>query len=658
MKNFFIILLILPLWGSAYIHFIPPSKFKVINYHWANYYVSTTGNDSNPGTIGSPFLTIYHATQVVTSAGNTINIAAGTYSETSAITLAAGVSLLGADSATTIIKSNVSADYTPLMNMSSAQGTNGNQSVSFLKFDGQLTNFLAIMIGGRSNVSIHDCSFRDFKDRGIIFSAKGDYTDGAPSIYATDNSFYNNRVLNCGRYIHPNGLYGMGCLNIGGQTGLTVHDNVIIQNQRASGDNGWPIKYANEGHNRGLKIYNNTLIKNKFLGDYNGDNDWDFAVELWYTEGGCEIYGNTIEGAIDMAYNQRISTYSYSFYIHNNTLSQPTLNAKFQGGVYTEREVEIGWITDNIMDKIAGGVIINIEDFGAGTYQHVNGLKIQKNLMSDMGRDIGDGNNGFGVGVFTHPTATFNLDSLLIDNNTMVAASGDAPFEGIYLNIDAAVGASNNIFVRNNIIQGFVDYSMRVSNSASTMNIFKFQNNNLYLNAHTNDVLFANGNPSNLTKTGNLGIPSGSNPLFVGGSDYTLQVTSPCIDAGIDVGLPYFNTAPDIGYAEYGSNIYPTADAGSDTTIVYPTSSLTITGSGTDGDGTIVSKLWTVVSGSATITNGTTYSPTFSNISGNVTVRLTVTDNDGATGSDDRQIFYVPAASNIRIVDYILGRRY
>lgn len=521
-------------------------------YFGSLFYVSTTGNNANNGlTSGTAWAThVYAGTHTVS--GDAISTLAGTYTETATIVLPAAVSWTGADSATTIIKSAVSADYVPLLTMSSAQGTNGNQTISTLQFDGQLTNFLAVMVGGRSNVVFTNCSFKNFLDRGVIFSAKGDYTDGAPSIYSTGNQFYNNRVLNCGRYIHPNGSYGMGNLNIGGQTGLLVHDNVIIQNQRVSGDNGWPIKYANEGHNRGLKIYNNTLTKNKFLGDYNGDNDWDFCVELWYIEGGCEIYNNAIEGAIDMAYNQRISAYSYSFYIHNNTLSQPTLNAKFQGGIYTEREVEIGWITDNTFDKIAAGVIINIEDFGAGTYQHVDGLKIQKNLMSNIGRAIGDGNNGFGVGIFTHNTATFNVDSLLIDNNTIVAASGNAPFEGIYLNYNVAVGATNNLFIRNNIVQGFVDYWLRVSNSGSTIDTCKIQNNLRYLNANSNVELFANGNPTHLFKTNNII----GNPLFVDavGGNYHVTGLSPCVNNGLDIGLPFFGgIAPTIGYWQFGA---------------------------------------------------------------------------------------------------------
>jgi len=514
------------------------------------YYVSATGNDvTGNGTAGNPWKTLFKATSTVTNAGDIIHVNAGTYLETSMLSLAVGVNLEGADSSTTIIKSTVSADYTPLMNVSSAVGTNGNQSISNLKFDGQLTNFLAIFVGGRGGVSIHDCSFKNFKDRGIIFSGKGDYTDGAPAVYASNNKFYNNRVLNCARYIHPNGYFGMGCLNIGGQNGIEIYNNTIIQNQRASGDNGWPIKYANEGHNKGIKIHDNTLIKNKFLGNYNGDNDWDFAVELWYSEGGCELYNNTIEGGVDLAYNFQ-TTYPWSYWVHHNTISQPTLNDKFQGGIYTEREVQGMIIEYNTFNNVADMVSLNIEDFPPQpSFNGLNYIVIRKNLATNLGRAIGNGNNGSAVNISTHTTATFNLDSLLIDNNTFVAAPGNAPFEGIYLNFGATAGVTTNVFIRNNIVQGFQDAWLRVGNSNSTINGFNVKNNDVYNNANGNNPILSNGTPTGYTYTGN----TNNNPMFVGGNNYNLQVSSPNVDAGTNIGLAYSGSAPDKGFAEVGT---------------------------------------------------------------------------------------------------------
>ena len=97
----------------------------------------------------------------------------------------------------------------------------------------------------------------------------------------------------------------------------------------------------------------------------------------------------------------------------------------------------------------------------------------------------------------------------------------------------------------------------------------------------------------------------------------------------------------------WGSKIFipngqtPIANAGVDQIIILPTSTATLAGSGTDSDGTIVSKVWSQISGTtATITNGTTYTPTISGLTtaGIRLFKLTVTDNSGASGIDTMQI--------------------
>lgn len=61
---------------SAYILFC--FVFLVIPCRAAVYYVSTTGLDANPGTIGSPWLTIQHASDTM-SAGDSVIVKAGSY---------------------------------------------------------------------------------------------------------------------------------------------------------------------------------------------------------------------------------------------------------------------------------------------------------------------------------------------------------------------------------------------------------------------------------------------------------------------------------------------------------------------------------------------------------------------------------------------------
>jgi hypothetical protein len=84
-------------------------------------------------------------------------------------------------------------------------------------------------------------------------------------------------------------------------------------------------------------------------------------------------------------------------------------------------------------------------------------------------------------------------------------------------------------------------------------------------------------------------------------------------------------------------NQVPLANAGADQTITLPTNSLNLTGSGSDPDGSISTYAWTKVSGpTATITNATSAVVSLSDLlAGTYVFRLTVTDNAGATASDD-----------------------
>lgn len=111
----------------------------------------------------------------------------------------------------------------------------------------------------------------------------------------------------------------------------------------------------------------------------------------------------------------------------------------------------------------------------------------------------------------------------------------------------------------------------------------------------------------------------------------------------------------DGSYTSFGTaiqitNASPTANAGGSQSIALPTNSVTLTGSGSDADGTISAYLWTKVSGPAfgTITSPTSATTTVTGLTsaGAYVYRLTVTDNEGATGFNDATIT-VSAAGNV-----------
>ena len=84
-------------------------------------------------------------------------------------------------------------------------------------------------------------------------------------------------------------------------------------------------------------------------------------------------------------------------------------------------------------------------------------------------------------------------------------------------------------------------------------------------------------------------------------------------------------------------NIAPVVNAGSDTTIVAPANSVTLFGSGTDVDGSVIGYLWKQISGpsESAISSGNTATTNVSNlIEGTYAFELTVTDNAGAKAKD------------------------
>lgn len=122
----------------------------------------------------------------------------------------------------------------------------------------------------------------------------------------------------------------------------------------------------------------------------------------------------------------------------------------------------------------------------------------------------------------------------------------------------------------------------------------------------------------------------------VGTYAYQITVTDNLGLTGSDIVNIFVNAAP----------IAPIANAGLDQTLTLPDSSLTLTGTSSDEDGTISSRLWTKISGP---TGGTIMSPTDSTTDihnlreGTYVYQYTVTDNSGLTGSDFMQIIVYPA---------------
>ena len=398
--------------------------------------------------------------------------------------------------------------------------------------------------------------------------------------------------------------------------------------------NGWPIKYYNDGFLNGCKIYNNILNKNP-LGSGLGASDWDFAIEL-FRESGLEIYGNTITGGgIDLNYQSK-GNYTYSVWIHDNNIKMNTLNTFLEHAITLEFESKDVIVENNTMDKFNTGI-----RFVPRNTDTVKNITIRRNLITNGG--FGEG-TGFHIN-FGGGTQTNYYNNINVFNNTMVMDFANRTWFGIRLP-DVSSGFIKNIHLRNNIIANSLSAGIIHSGGAVAIDSLNIDNNDIYNNGNNNNAVFNGPAPTHYTFSNNL------NTVPTYGASYTLTAGSPLIDAGINVGLSFNGSAPDMGYAESGSvssNLPPSSNAGLDQNITLPTNSVSLTGSGNDPDGSIIAYLWTKVSGptAGTITNASLAATSVTTlVAGIYKFELRVTDNSGAVARDTMQVT-VNAAANI-----------
>lgn len=504
------------------------------------FYVSPSGDDqAGDGSKAKPWKTLFKATSTVTTPKATIELLPGTYVESQTSTLAVGVNLIGAGDSS-VVRSTLTARFKAVLELTSPEGTDGDQQILNLKFDGtSLATSVGVVVAGRSNVSMHHCTVVDFRDVGVNFSGIQSWTGPvAPTTYATGNKFYRNVVKNSSIYDG----YGTGCVQFGGQRGFVMHDNDVAQPSRGKGGQGvgWPVKMANEGHVIDCKIYDNTLTKAPFTGAYGGDQGFNFAVEFWNVEG-MEVMRNTIQGAIDFANVKKSSTSKHGLHFHDNTVQETTLQSGYEDGLFLETDELDVLIESNTFRNLSSGVAFAPHDYTSnGVGIDVHRITIQKNLFEGIGFKGG----GQGAAVRWHNT-DFNPETKVSDvaffANTVVAAPGaDAALVGIGLPGYQGPTHSSQISVIDNIVRGF-SYATLTGQFAMSNVVVK--NNLFFQNGSGDDPVFSVA-PSPYTTANNIK----ADPKFTTG--FALLPASPAVNAGIDVGLPFLGTAPDLGAFE------------------------------------------------------------------------------------------------------------
>ncbi len=150
------------------------------------YYVSTTGSDSNSGTLASPFRTIAKAVSVV-KAGETIYVRGGTYSLTTTITLDRSGTDNGLISLLAYPGEKPVLDFSAQTLASSNRGVvlTGNWwNITGLDITGAGDN--GMIISGGSHNTVRQCSFYRNRDSGLQL----------------DNDASENTIINCDSYFN------------------------------------------------------------------------------------------------------------------------------------------------------------------------------------------------------------------------------------------------------------------------------------------------------------------------------------------------------------------------------------------------------------------------------------------------------------------------
>jgi hypothetical protein len=510
----------------------------VPSYFW----IAPNGSDTTgDGEFNTPWLTLAYAISQVTT-GNTINLKVGTYNLTTQVVLPVGISLRGQGASTIISSTYVGGLTMGVLQLSSpTEGISGNQSISYLKFDGNVTGNVGIVVYRRSDVIIHHVTVEDFVQEGIKYHG-GSGSSDEPTIYATGNEIHNCTFNTTDD--------GHGAIHLNGQDGIKIYDNTFTGVQRTLGHDMNHIDMV-EGYNKNIEIYDNTFTLPELLYAANGtDLLYNFHIESWDGMGGNKLYNNTFNGGhvgIDVGGHFNVKGAStFAWQIYGNTF-QWSANRAYDdygsfGGVLIEGGNEYIYVFNNHFKNIPVGI---------------NGSIIQENLIHEyiyiyhnIFENIGFSSSGYNFALRINQGHATAITRYVYIYNNVIEGDGYCRM-GIALE---STGAMSYVEIRNNVIKDIVTYgAIGYWDDAGTIDNITITNNCLYNN--NAERFYRNGKV--VTNETYDGTNITGDPLFVSATDFHLLFGSPCIDAGIDVGLTtdYEGNAvsdpPEIGAYEF-----------------------------------------------------------------------------------------------------------
>jgi hypothetical protein len=345
--------------------------------------------------------------------------------------------------------------------------------------------------------------------------------------------------------------------------------------------------------------------------------------------------------------------------VRNNFVNHSCLVLDDGGGIYTN-----GTGTNKIID---GNIVLNTIGNAEGTN---NPDMYGQGIYCDDGSSTYTVSNNTSAGNSSAGYLFHNANTITMRNNTAYDNKGLGFLRGaIMIEGDAGRGAVRNFSIKNNIFfaKDATQFSFFYYNtiSQSDVKLFGIADSNYYARPLDDNNMLRTFVPPTTTYYNVSGwstftaqdIHSKQSPKTTTTvSDLRFEYNATNSNKTITLDGNYID-AKNVSYngtitlAPYSSavlirngaatNQLPTANAGTNQSITLPTNSVTLSGNGTDADGTITSYAWTKLSGpsSGTITSAGSASTTVTGLAqGTYQFQLTVTDNQGATGTATMQV--------------------
>lgn len=360
---------------------------------------------------------------------------------------------------------------------------------------------------------------------------------------------------------------------------------------------------------------------------------------------GTLIEYNTIDS---VAYNE-IRFFGSNSEVKNNYLTNSNLYLTDGGAIYTDND---GSAATGL--KIHDNILINGSDNGIYCDAQTTGVEIYNNTIANFGRAALFINNDNNINVHNNTVynstyclwvdnLAYTLTNVNIQSNIFFAKTSTQKTALYNLSgstVPATLTADSNYYARpvdDNL--SLLTYLSGTYTDQSLTNWKALSGKDVHSNKSPRSVPSVDSLRFEYNETGSPKIISlPYKYMNVKGVQYNGTIT---LDPYKSEALIY--SGPISG----GGNTPPVARAGADQSFALPTNSTSLSGSAsTDADGTIVFYAWSIIGGGGSLSAPYSVNTLISSLPAGVnTVRLTVTDNLGATSTDDMVI--TVAAGNI-----------